>query len=93
MFLLSFIYFHIYYSCKRSTSLNSALKKNGIRGDKKVVQFADALGLDLVQVRPFETSEADDGIFGTTPPLCVRGLVKLLFSIFPLFLKRIKAYH
>ncbi|VDD90086.1 unnamed protein product [Enterobius vermicularis] len=63
--------------CERSVSLSSALKKPNSRGDKKVVHFADSLGLDLVHILPFhqrayitpvKPQEAIRKISTVTPP-------------------------
>ncbi|KHN73977.1 Glycogen-binding subunit 76A [Toxocara canis] len=60
--------------CERSVSLSSALKKPNSHGDKKAVHFADSLGLDLVHIRPFVAfGDPNDEIFGTTPPLYLKG--------------------
>ncbi|MFH4981926.1 hypothetical protein AB6A40_008635 [Gnathostoma spinigerum] len=65
---------------ERSVSLNSALKKKHSNGNKKVVHFADSLGLDLVDVRPYySVCDEDDEIFGTTPPLFLKGFHQSLY--------------
>uniref|UniRef100_A0A0N5APC5 CBM21 domain-containing protein n=1 Tax=Syphacia muris TaxID=451379 RepID=A0A0N5APC5_9BILA len=83
--LLKYMYIYIYldlhvirfvysFSCERSVSLSSALKKPNSRNNKKVVHFADSLGLDLVHVLPFVSlCDPNDEIFGTTPPLLIHG--------------------
>lgn len=55
---------------ERSKSVNSSLKKvSRTEGEKKVVSFADSMGLDLCQVRPiFPYNTSDEDILSSTPP-------------------------
>ncbi|CAI4228745.1 unnamed protein product [Auanema sp. JU1783] len=56
---------------ERSKSLNSALKKcNRSAEEKKVVSFADSMGLDLCHIRPiFPYNTSDEELFSSSPPV------------------------
>lgn len=59
---------------ERSVSLSSALKKPNRKGNKKVVHFADSLGLELVNIHQLSNCyDSVDELFGTTPPLYLKG--------------------
>uniref|UniRef100_A0A1I7X5S1 CBM21 domain-containing protein n=1 Tax=Heterorhabditis bacteriophora TaxID=37862 RepID=A0A1I7X5S1_HETBA len=60
-----------YLNVERSKSLHSALKKcTRTPAEKKVVSFADSMGLDLCNVRPiFPYNSSDDDIFGSALPI------------------------
>ncbi|GMT33471.1 hypothetical protein PFISCL1PPCAC_24768, partial [Pristionchus fissidentatus] len=63
------------HSVERSRSLHSALKKTELRtpDERKVVHFADSMGLDLVQVKcVFPYNSSDEELLSSSPSILIK---------------------